>query len=412
MLKTLISKINYAEIYYILTLLLAFLAPLSWKMSRFLIILIILSKLLQFDYNKFFKHIKLSKALMVLLVFLSYQFITLFWTQSTYQEAHDFIRGYLLWLAIPVLASTLNLKQIKKIITVFLIGMSISEIIAYGMYFGFWTIDGRGADYPSPFMHHTSYSIFMAFTAIILLNRLYANSYNLKEKLFMGIFFLTVVGNLFISQGRIGQLTLAITIIIAGVLHFKFRVKTLLVSMLIVVSLFSLAYQASPMFQDRVKMANHDIQKIKEGNFNSSWGIRVAYIVLGSHIIKENPVFGVGLEDTKDEGLSALKGNPYNFEQEVIDFMEISFHFHNQYLMTALQGGIIGLILLLAMFYFLLKLPISNPGLKRLNILFVSVFIIASVSDPFIMYEQTRVLFILFSSLFIAASLQKQKADL
>lgn len=409
MIKQLFSQINFKNLFYYLSLLLAFMAPLSWKISRFIIITLIISKIIQVDFAKLFQDIKQSKFLIVLLIFISYQFLTLLWTETSYHESHIFIRSYLLWFVIPILVNILDITMVKKLITSFLFGMAVSEIIAYGMYFNLWTIHGHGSDYPSPFMHHTSYSIFMAFTATILLNRLYASSYTLKEKMVMGLFFTTVTGNLFISQGRIGQLAFAIAILVTTLLHFKLRIKTLITSIVIITAIFSTAYQVSPMFQQRLNMATQDVKKIKKGDLNSSWGIRIAYLILGGNIIKDNLVFGVGLEDTKKEALQYLKNNPYNFPKDVIDFMHCSYHFHNQFLMTTLQGGLISLFLLLTLFYYLFTLPIKDLELKRLNILFGTVFLVASISDPFLMYEQTRALFLLFSSLFVVASIQKKK---
>jgi O-antigen ligase len=408
MIKQLLSQINFKNIFYILTLFFAFMAPLSWKISRLIIILIIFIKIIQFDFKKLIYSIKNSKFLLIFLLFLIYQFLTLLWTETSYQEGHIFIRSYLLWFIVPVLVSVLDKKIIKKLITSFLFGMAVSEIIAYGMYFGLWTVHGHGSNYPSPFMHHTSYSVFMAFTAIILLNRLYSTSYTLKEKIIMGIFFTTVTGNLFISQGRIGQLAFAVAILATTLLHFKLRIKTFILSFSMIATIFFTAYQISPMFQKRVHLATQNISKIQDGNLNSSWGIRVAYLILGKDIIKNNLLLGVGLEDTKKVGIQYIKNNPYHFPQDVINFMHISYHFHNQFLMTTLQGGIINLFLLLTLFYYLFTLPIKDIELKNLSILFGIIFFIASISDPFLMYEQTRALFLLFTSLFVSASLQNK----
>lgn len=411
MLKQLSKHIHFQNIYYILASLLAFFAPLSWKIARLILFLIIFTKVLQFDFKTLFSRIKQSKALMALLLFLLYQFITLLWTQTPYHDSHVFIRSYLVWFAIPILALSLKQEQIKPIITVFLLGMGISEIVAYGMYFDFWIINGHGSEDPTPFMHHTSYSIFMAFTAILLLNRLFSNTYRIKEKIIMGLFFITVSGNLFICQGRIGQLAFAISIIIATILHFKFTFKTVMASLLIISTLFFTAYKTSPMFQQRIQMANQDIQKLKEGNLYTSWGIRIAYIILGTDIIQDNLIFGVGLEDTKASKTRYLKDNTYHFSEEVVNYLNYTYHFHNQYLMTALQGGMVGLFLLLLMFYYFFKLPIQDKETKHLSILFSVIFLVGFISDPCMMYEKTRTLFILFISLFILASLHKQSAD-
>jgi len=396
---------NFEKIFYGLSMLLAFVAPVSWKAYRLLLILIITTKIIQFDYKNFLSKIRSSKFLIALLSFLFYQFITFLWTETSYHDSHEFIRGYFLWFAIPILALSIKILHIRNIITAYLLAMAISEVIAYGMYFGFWTINGHGSDYPSPFMHHTSYSIFMAFTAIILLNRIYSHLYTNKEKIIMAIFFVTVTGNLFISQGRIGQLALALAIFIAGILHFKLKLKTLLISIFTISAIFFTAYHISPMFQKRVYMASNDIKKIKEGNLDSSWGIRIAYLMMGSDIIREQPIFGVGIEDTKAVALEYIKENPRHFPDGVINFMKRSHHFHNQYLMTTLQGGIVGLILFIIMFYYLLTLPIADQELKRLSILFTSIFLVAFISDPFMMYDETRALFILFVVLFVAASI-------
>ncbi len=399
------EKINFEKIFYGLSILLAFVAPVSWKAYRLLLILVITTKIIQFDYKSFLSQIRNSKFLIVLLSFLFYQFITFLWTETAYHDSHEFIRGYFLWFAIPILALSIKILQIRHIITSYLFAMAISVFIAYGMYFGFWTINGHGADYPSPFMNYISYSIFMAFTAIILLNRIYSHLYTNKEKLIMAIFFVTVTGNLFISQGRLGQLAFAFAILIANILHFKLRLKTFLISIFAIGSIFFAAYHISPMFQKRVHMTSNDIKKIKDGNLNSSWGIRIAYIMMGADIIKEHPIFGVGIEDTKAVALEYIKENPRHFPDGVINFMKRSHHFHNQYLMTTLQGGIIGLILFIIMFYYLLTLPIADQELKRLSILFISIFLVAFISDPFMMYDETRALFILFVSLFSAASI-------
>ena len=403
--KNLRNKINFEKTYYVLSLLFAFAVPLSWKMSRVILTLAIATKVIQFDYKTFYTKVKQSKFLLAFLSFTLYMLLTLLWTETPYKDSHTYTRTYLLWFAVPIIALSIKMINIRKIITVYLLAMAISEVAAYGMYFGFWTINGHGSDYPSPFMWHTPYSIFMAFTAIILLNRIYSNLYTLKEKIVMAIFFLTVSGNLFISQGRIGQLAFAIAIFVAGILHFKLNIKNFLISIVLISTIFFTAYNISPMFQQRITAGQNDIKKIQEGDLASSWGIRVGYIILGSDIIKENPIFGVGLEDTNTEAIKQLKGNSYKFPPYTYDFMHNSYHFHNQYLMTTLQGGLIGIILFVIMFYYLLTLPIEDMELKRLSILFTIIFLIGFVSDPFMMYDETRGLFILFVSLFTAASI-------
>jgi len=154
--KNPLTRIQFEKVYYILSLLLAFAAPLSWKAFRLILIVVILTKIVQFDYKAFFSQLRHSKFLIALLAFLLYQLASFLWTETPYHDSHEFIRGLFLWFAIPVLALSLKMHHIRHIITAFLFAMAISELAAYGMYFGFWTINGHGADYPSPFMYHTT----------------------------------------------------------------------------------------------------------------------------------------------------------------------------------------------------------------------------------------------------------------
>ena len=403
MLSTLYSRIDFGKTYLYLSFLLAFSAPFSWKISRILLILIIVVWFIEADYKKFFNGIKQSKFLTFLTLFVSFQLISMFWTETSYAESHSYFNNYLLWFAIPVLSVSLKHEDLSRIITVFLSAMFISEVIAYGMYFELWTIRGHGPEYPSPFMHHGAYSIFMAFTALLLLNRIYSSLYSNREKIVMGIFFLTISGNLFISQGRIGQFAYALAILSASVIHFRLRVKTLALSTVLIAALFTAAYQMSPMFQHRIEIAKNDIAKIMDGNLGSSWGIRVAYIILGAEIIKDHPIIGVGIGDVRAVAQHYIDNDHVKLPGGIKRFLP-KHQFHNQYLMVMVQSGFIGILLFLAMFYALFRLPIVNKETKQTSILFGIIFMVAFISNPFLLVNETRTLFILFTSIFAAFS--------
>ncbi len=403
MLSTLYSRIDFGKIYLYLSFLLAFSAPFSWKISRVLLILIILVWFIEADYKKLFQGIRQSKFLTFLTFFVSFQLISMFWTETSYAVSHSYFNNYLLWFAVPVLSVSLKREDLSRVITVFLSAMFISEIIAYGMYFELWRVRGHGPEYPSPFMHHGAYSIFMAFTALLLLNRIYSPLYSNKEKIVMGIFFLTISGNLFISLGRIGQIAYAVAILSAGIMHFRLRVKTLLLSTLLIAALFTAAYQMSPMFQHRIEIAKNDIEKIMNGNFSSSWGIRTAYIILGVEIIKDHPIIGVGIGDIRAVTQHYIDNDRVRFSAWVEQFLP-KHQFHNQYLMVMVQSGLIGMLLFLAMFYTLFRLPIVDKETKQTSILFGIIFMVAFISNPFLLVNETRTLFILFTSIFAAAS--------
>jgi O-antigen ligase len=279
------------------------------------------------------------------------------------------------------------------------------------MFFEFWTIKGKGADYPSPFMFHIDYSVFLGFTAIVLLNRMLSKRYDLKEKLLLTLFFLTVTGNLFINDGRTGQLAFFVGIIATVFIHFKINFKSIAIATLLISVLSVGAYQLSSKFQQRVAAAQSDIQKITEGNLDSSWGYRIAMYSVASDIFKENPIIGVGVGDYQQASYDALQKDDHGFSKAFQEFLP-KRHFHNQYLNVLVQGGLVGLILMMSIFYYLFKLSIHDPELKELSLLFGVVMLTAFVAEPLWLKQFTNMLFILFIGLFLGASLHgKPLAD-
>ncbi len=157
-------------------------------------------------------------------------------------------------------------------------------------------------------------------------------------------------------------------------------------------------------------MAVNDVQKIFEGNFNSSWGTRVAYHYVAADIIEANPIVGVGVGDFKKSAKDALQKDDHGFSSNLKVFIP-KHHFHNQYLNVVVQNGLIGLLLLLYMIYNLFTVKIGDSELKELSVLFTTVFVISFFAEPLLVKEYPNVLFVLFAGLFLGASLQTKKVD-
>ncbi len=409
MISIIYSKINFDKIYHYSFLLFAFLLPLARQMNKYFIMLFCIMLLLQGDYKKHYLKLKDSPLARSILLLAGFATLSMLWSTEDY-TTYKYVKYYWQWIAIFVIAINVKTNQIHHIITAFLLGMFISELLAYGMFFEFWQIRGHGKEYPSPFMFHISYSVFLAFSAMILLNRVLSQHYSWSEKVPIALFLIAILGNLFINEGRTGQLALLFSIVVATVIHFRFTIKTVFVSLTLIAIIFSSAYGVSEMFQKRVQMAVNDVQKIFEGNFNSSWGTRVAYHYVAADIIEENPIIGVGVGDFKKSAKDALQKDDHGFSSKLKAFIP-KYHFHNQYLNVVVQNGLIGLLLLLYMIYNLFTVKIGDSELKELSVLFTTVFVISFFAEPLLIKEYANVLFVLFTGLFLGASLQTKKVD-
>lgn len=387
--------------FYYSALLFAFALPLSRAAVSFFIIWFVVLFLIRNDYKSAWEQIRTNRAFLAMGLFIAFLFVSLFWSADTREALHQ-IRLYGYWIIIPILAVTLKREWLPNIITAFLGGMFVSEIIAYGIYFGFWSINGRTPDYPSPFMSHIHYSVFLAVTAAILLSRLLLERYTWRSKLPMALFFLTSAGNLFLSTGRTGQLAFFAAMAIAIILHYRLSLRSLVIYAALGSTLFVGAYSSVDLFENRTDKALQDIEKLENGDFDTSWGLRAAFWIVTYDIVRKHPLIGVGIGDYKRAAAEALEANPHGFSDETIAWCQ-NTHFHNQYLMILAQVGLIGFALMLWLLLTLFRLKIDDHELKAFSILGLSVFVIACIAEPLWILQFPIILFVFIAGISLAA---------
>jgi O-antigen ligase len=374
------------SIFYYSALLFALTLPLSRGAVSFFLIWFILLFLIGKNYRTAWEQIKTTRAFVAMGAFIAFMFASLLWSNDT-----------------AILAVSLKKEWLPNIITAFLGGMFISEIIAYGIYFEWWSYKNSTPDYPSPFMFHIHYSIFLATTAIVLLSRLLSKRYTWRSKLPMAIFFLTSIGNLMISNGRTGQLALLVAMIVAIIIHYRLTIKSFFLFLILSIPLFVGAYTTIDLFQKRADMAMSDIQQFQQGNFNTSWGLRAAFWIVTYDIFQEHPLLGVGAGDYRSAAAEALRTHDHGFSQETIAWCSDT-HFHNQYLMVLAQIGVIGFALMMWMLVELFRLKIGESELKEFSILGLSVFSVSCIAEPLWILQFPIILFVFIVGLSLSAS--------
>ena len=402
------EKINFEKTIYYSVLIFALTLPLSRALISFFVIFLPLLWIIEGDFQRKYEQIKSSKLLLAILFFLFFSILSIIWTENLIVGIKS-LRLEMYLLTLFVIATSIKKEQIHSIITAFLLGMFVSEVIAYGVFFEFWTFKNATVQNPSPFMFHIDYSVFMAFTSLLLLNRIFANHYELKEKFIYLFFFLTVTGNLFLAIGRTGQVAFIVGVFVMSIIHFRITIKSILISTLLLFSIFTAAYNVSDSFKMRAHSGLSDIQKISDMNLNSSWGIRVAYYITTFDIFKNNPIIGVGFGDFKDQTALILETQEYPYlNNNSKEFMK-KIHPHNQYLLILLQMGVIGLIIFIYMMYQVFRLKITNPEVKELSIIFGTVYFVSCIPDPLLAKPFTIGLFILFIGLFSIESVAEDR---
>lgn len=397
------KNVNFEKVLYASVLLFAFIIPLSKGMISFFLFWFFALLLYKRDYVSTFQTLKNNTIFTYITIYLLYITMTLLWSEDI-KEGVNQLRLYGYWLLVlPAIVVLVKKEWLWSMLSAFLLGMFVSEILAYGIFFDLWSINGRTPDYPTPFMTHIHYSVFLAFTSIVLLHRILLSNHTLYAKLPYIFFFLVSTTNLMFSTGRAGQLAFFTSLVVLIILKFKISIKTIFLSMTSVLIIFFIAYSSLDLFKKRADMGVQDIQRISEQNYNSSFGIRVAFWLVAGEVLKENPLLGNGVGDYILSTKEVLSKQDFGLTKGTIAFMNEQ-HYHNQYLMVAVQGGLVGLALMFLLLYKFLTLKIEDKELKEVSILGFVVIMVSFVAEPLWMLQFPLTLFLFIASISIVAS--------
>ncbi len=403
------NKIDYNKYINYIIVAYAFLLPISRAGISILTILMILLWIFQGDFKSKYENLKNNNVVVILALFIGFGYLSLFWTLSGQVGDGALLVSKtvrLVLLPMIIIATTLKKEYINKAITAFLLGMLISEILSYGIFFELWTLRHGSPSDPTPFMHHLDYSTFLTFTSLLLLNRFFDTN-NIKLKAFYFIYFLFVTSNLFLNGGRTGHLAFAISIFAVGFVNIKNKFLAFFSMLLLVISIFYAAYNISPVFKQRFDAGAGEVTQINNSSasqYQGSFGLRLGAWIVGIEIFKDNPILGTGAASEMIE----LNKYAKNSSKELQVVQNIA-HFHNEYVGTLVRFGLIGLVLYLLIWYNLFKIPIANKNFSNLRIIFITVFCTASTVETIFHNQFPMSLFALFVGIFIYLNLEENK---
>jgi O-antigen ligase len=328
-------------------------------------------------------------------VFLLYCCISYIWSDVSIKEAWYYIKRY--WYFIPAFVIFKYLKKdyFPFLVTAFLSGIFISEVLSYGNYFSFWRIGHGSPSDPTVFMQHSLYGLFLSVAALFLLFKIIYEKRDLYWYVTL-CFFITITINVFINSDRTGYFTFLLTLISVVVIKNLKDVRKLLKYTLYAVTFLSLifisAYNLSDNFKNRLNQIKSEIHVIKtKKTYNKSIGARVGFWIVTKDILEENLLFGTGI------------GNHNNVKKSIIDekygssksYVRDLVHFHNVHLEILASYGIIGYLLFLIILVQILVLKIKDPLIRSLKYILIFAFIFSALADNVFYLSQTMSLFAL-----------------
>ncbi|QKF82564.1 O-antigen ligase family protein [Halarcobacter ebronensis] len=398
-----LSSIPLERISYYSLIVFAFTLPLSRAAISFFLIWFVLLVILKRNYKNSFEKLKEKDIFKFIILYFIYIIISSFWGDDTTNTIRH-LRLYSYWIILPAIVILIKKEWTNVILNAFFVGVFISELLSYSIYFNFGIIENTGGNI-APFMTSIHYSVFLAFTSLVLLYKITFEDKSLKIRILIISFFIMTFINLMISNGRTGQVAFLTTLIIFVIVKFRANIKKIIISLFFLISIMYFAYSNLNTFQTRVNTTVASINKaILNSNFDSSWGIRAAFWIITYDALKDRPFFGYGLGDYEIAAKKVIAEHDYKFMNENVKNFVTSYHYHNQYLMIAVEGGIIALFLFSLILYKLYKLRIEEIELKDISIIGLTTLLVSFVGDPMLFLQFPLVLFLFIVSLFISNS--------
>jgi O-antigen ligase len=385
---------NLDKTYHFLLSTLAFLMPLTVAGANFIIVLICFFWIFSGEYKSKFNQIIESKLMVASILFFCVHIAGLLWTEDLEWGIRILHKMWYFIGLLPILYTIAKKTNINFYISAFLLAISITEIISYLVWFELIEpFRHATVTNPTPFMSHISYNPILAFAIYIVLHKLIFNKKLTKFFFTIYSFFaLSMSINMFITGGRAGQVAFfaLLSIFIFQILD-KQRFKALLAVLIIAPGIFLVAYQASPIFNERVNLAITETVNYSD-NINSSVGLRILYTLNSFEIIKKNPIIGVGTGDFPLEYQNINRINsPLQPE---------TTNPHNMYTLILVQLGLVGLVSFLSIFYYQIRISINtaNQFIRDTGLALPVMFLIIMLSDSYLLGHFTTLLFVFFSA--------------
>lgn len=368
-----------------LLILLAFFLPLSTSVVSVAAVLFLIGWLLEGDFRRKYAEITSNPMSRAVLVYVALLFLGLLWNDQIGASASGIQKQWKI-LLMPLFLTAIRPEQRWWVLWAFIAGMSVMMLTTYLAWLGWLEYADVSQERLTKRNSHVVYNPMLAFTIYLLLYQLIWGRLHGWARLAIGVLATLMIVNMFMTDGRTGQLAFFILI---GVLLFqclqtspwKAAIALLLTPPLI----FFASYHLSSTFKGRVDLAKKEVE-IYRYNPKTSVGQRLFFWEHSWHIFKTAPVIGVGTGGF--EPAYAERNNKYSPHMPATD------NPHSQYILASVQLGLVGLGSLLALFVTQFWLAWkSTDDWGKLRLAFPVFFLVVMLTESYLLIHETGILF-------------------
>ncbi|WP_436231668.1 O-antigen ligase family protein [Aeromonas hydrophila] len=196
---------------------------------------------------------------------------------------------------------------------------------------------------------------------------------------------------LYLSQSR--GVWLALGVVISYLLIYKAIFKPWKYSAIALLFVIGIGgvYHTSTLVQNRLAAAVSDINSMKNGSYNSSWGLRVIAWKSAWLGFLDSPLIGVGSDGfrgVKEQQVSQGLVSPLVLDTALA-------HAHNQYMQNLIIRGVVGLLALMVFIFYPMKMIIDKKGWGAPCAVIPLSFAVNGLSDVPFEHQNTLYIYVL-----------------
>ncbi len=314
----------------------AFFLPLSTSITDLLFILCPLLFCLSGQYKERLQFIWERRAIFFCVILFTWMLIGVTYTEAPLKESFMGLNKYSKLLLGVFFAPVFREEKWRRYaLNGFFLAIIITIIAALFKDIGFLHQEKFGRFLIFKDRIQTSFLMAMAAYFSLLL---YLEQTKKVPRWIYALIFLLSVFFLFSTDGRSGYIIFCLLFI--WLLWSRWRWKGIIYAFFSIAIIALTAYFFSPAFNGRLQESIHDIRVFQSGQDNTSLGLRAEFVKNSLQLIKQHPIFGAG---------TGSFGSRY-ISLSVPDYLRTN-NPHNQYVYVWVQWGLLGLILLLWVFY-------------------------------------------------------------
>lgn len=364
-----------------------FFLPLSTSISNILAILIILFWFIDGNFQKKFTEIKENKIALAILAYVALNIIGLLWTNDINWGLYTVKKQWKL-LLMPVIMNMAIREHYRRYIYAFVAAMIVATATSYLVFMEVITLHNTNSFDPSPFTSHVTYTPLLAWAVYLMLHDLWFNRPTIKIRVIGIPLVILMVIDIFLTQGRTGQLVFFVLIIVLTIQRLsKKPLQMVAISIMASCILPSLFYTFAPPFKSIVNQTFDNLTSYDERSVNSL-SERLTFARISLEIIKKHPLIGVGSGDFPTVYKETVK--------QKFPFTEFKYseNPHNQYFLVLCQFGLLGFIFFASIFFFQIRHSIkTKASLRHLRLAFPIFFLVIFVGDAYLQTSTTALLF-------------------